>query len=60
MSAISYDLTGAAEASGMSVRSLQVAISEGRLPVHYAGRKPLVLATDLAAFVAALPTERAS
>lgn len=60
MSAVSYDLASAAAATGLSVRSLQLAISRGDLPVHYSGRKPLILASDLSEYVAALPTERSA
>lgn len=57
---VAFDLAGASTASGLSIRTLQDAISTGALIAHYQGRKPVVLARDLEDYVAALPTERAS
>lgn len=55
---VSYDLTGASAASGLSERELSRAISAGDLIVHYRGRKILVMHEELRAFIEALPTER--
>lgn len=57
---VSYDLAGAAAATGLSVRTLQDAVAAGALLVHYSGRKPVILASDLTDYIASLPTERAS
>lgn len=60
MTVVSYDLAGAADACGLSLREVQRAIRRGDLPVHYSGRKPLILASDLTDYIESLPTERAS
>lgn len=54
---VSYDLDGAAAATGLSRRELQRAIAVGDLTAHYRGRKPLITPADLAAFVESLPTD---
>lgn len=55
---ISYALPDAADAVGLSERTLRDAIAEGSLIAHYQGRKPLVMHRDLEAWVESLPTER--
>lgn len=55
---VSYDLTGASNASGLSERELSRAITAGDLIVHYRGRKPLITHDELRAFIEALPTEK--
>jgi hypothetical protein len=58
---ISLDLDTAAEASGLSKRSLQYAIERGHLTAYYGGEKntkPLVFVADLEAYVRSLPMKR--
>ena len=58
---ISLDLDAAAEASGLSKRSLQYAIETGYLTAYYGGEKntkPLVLVADLEAYIRSLPMKR--
>ena len=57
---VSYDLPGAAAATGVSERTIRDAIARGDLIAHYLGRKPLVMRDELADWVSALPTERAA
>lgn len=57
---VSYSLSGAAEATGLSERTLDRAIAVGDLPVRFAGSKKLILATDLYEWVAGLPDEKNS
>jgi len=52
---VSADLTRAAEKSGLSISELQKAIKDGDLVAHYRGRKPLIRADELDAWVASLP-----
>lgn len=61
MTAISYDLTDAAAATGLGEREIRRAISAGDLTAHYGGTrhsKILILRADLEAWVTALPTAR--
>lgn len=58
---VSLDLKAAADASGLSVRSLQYAIDNDLLVVHYGGEKnskPLVRPDDLDAYIRSLPKSR--
>ena len=58
---IAYTIPEAALAVGVSQDTIRVWISEGRLTPRRAGRtgrRPLILADELRAAVAALPTER--
>lgn len=60
MSVVSFDLKGAAEASGLSIRSLQYAIDNDLLVAHYGGEKnskPLVRVNDLDEYIRSLPTQ---
>lgn len=57
---LAYAIAEAAAVVGLSPDVIRRAIKSRDLPVHYAGSKPLVLAEDLAAWVAALPTEKRS
>lgn len=57
---VSYDLEGAAQALGLSVREVQRAVAEGDLTPHYRGKKPLFKPAELEAFVDALPTTKKS
>lgn len=58
LAAVSYDLTGAVAASGISDRSIRQAIKDGELIAHYLGSKPLIRAVDLDEWVQSLPTEK--
>lgn len=64
IAAVSFDINGAAAASGYSPQVIRRAVNAGDLVVHYPavdGRqldKPLILADDLRAWVAAGKTER--
>jgi len=58
--AVSYDVQGAAAATGMSVDVIRRAIRTGDLTAHYPTSKPLILADDLRAWVTAAPTERSA
>lgn len=66
MSAVSYNLDGAAAATGISVDVIRRATRSGDLPVHYPrvdGKpiaRPLIRAADLDRWVNDGPTERAS
>jgi len=55
---VSFDLPGAAVATGLSEYTLREAIRKGDLIVNYYGTKPLILRDELQRFVADLPTER--
>ncbi|QCB93336.1 helix-turn-helix domain-containing protein [Cellulomonas shaoxiangyii] len=58
---VSYDLRGAAEATGLGETTIREAIETGDLIAHYAGRrnsKPVIRAVDLDEWVASLPTSR--
>lgn len=58
---VSFDLDGAVESSSLSKRSLQYAIENDLLVVHYGGpgnTKPLILPEDLKAYIRSLPTHR--
>lgn len=60
---VSYDLVGAAAATGLSERTLRDAVGRGDLVAHYGGAKatkPLVTRNDLIAYIESLPTERRS
>ena len=62
--AVSYDISGAALASGVSTDVIRRAVNAGDLPTHYPevdGRqvnKPLILVDDLRAWVLAGKAER--
>lgn len=58
LAAVSYDVVGAAVASGASERSIRKALADGDLIPHYLGTKPLIRAVDLDAWVQSLPTEK--
>lgn len=56
---IAYSLDEAAEAVGMSRRTISRAVADGDLPIHHVrGSMPRILRTDLEAWVASSPTER--
>lgn len=58
VAAVSYSVVGAAEASGVSERTIRGAIKAGELTTHWLGSKPLIRAVDLDEWVQSLPTER--
>lgn len=55
---VSYSIPGAALATGLSESALRRYIRAGELAVRFSGTKPLIERDELAAFVAALPTEK--
>lgn len=60
-SKIAYTYEEAAEAVGLSLRTISGAVAQGELVAHYReGRQPRIKAADLEAWVESWPTERAS
>ncbi|MCA0332280.1 MAG: helix-turn-helix domain-containing protein [Actinobacteria bacterium] len=57
---ISLNTKQAAEATGVSQKTIENAIRRGELIAHYPTSRPLVLLEDLDAWVRSAPTERAS
>lgn len=55
---VSYDIPGAAIATGLSESALRRHINAGALAVRYSGTKPLIERDELAAFVATLPSTK--
>ena len=53
---VSCRLEKAAEVTGISVSTIQKAIADGDLIANYVGRSPRILADELYAWVASLPT----
>jgi hypothetical protein len=51
MSRVAYDIPGAAEASGVSRRAIEMAISDGSLTARKCEEKPLVTHADLCRWV---------
>lgn len=60
LAAVSYNLAGAVAASGVGETNIKKAIANNDLIAHYVGVKAIILASDLAEWIASLPTERAS
>lgn len=60
LTAVSYELAGAAAATGLSDRTIRKAIKDGDLTAHYLGTKPVITVADLADWIESLPTEVAS
>ncbi|MBU4213915.1 MAG: hypothetical protein KJ792_04585 [Actinobacteria bacterium] len=61
LTAVSYDLAGAAGATGISERTIRDAIASGDLVANYVGSKatkPILRAVELDAWIASLPTTR--
>ena len=56
--AVSYSITGASAATGVSVDIIRRAIRSGHLVAHYPTSRPVILATDLAEWIARAPMER--
>jgi hypothetical protein len=54
---LAYSLKEAAEATGYSVRTLQIAIRRHDLLARYANTKPIILADELEDWLRSLPTE---
>ena len=52
---IAYDVAGAARAVGVGITVMREQLRIGNIRRHYVGSKPLILHTDLVAWVAALP-----
>lgn len=55
---VAYSPKDAADQVGISQRSIQNAIADGDLEVHYVGRLPRVFHDDLVTWFLSLPTER--
>lgn len=58
--AVSYRVPDAVKATGIGESFIRNAIRNSDLIAHYIGTKPVVLATDLHAWIESLPTEAAS
>lgn len=58
VAAVSYDVPGAAAASGLGETTLRTAIAKDELVVHYYGTKPVIRAVDLDDWIRSLPTEK--
>lgn len=54
---LAYTLTEAAQAAGVSKRTLQRALAAGDLTARYPTRRPVVLAEDLRAWLESTPSE---
>lgn len=59
MSKLAYSIPEAAEVASTSVSVLRRKIAAHDLTVRYIGTKPVILAEELTAWLAALPTESA-
>lgn len=57
---LSYNVSDAAAAVGVSPDVIRRAVRTGDIPVHYPTSRPVILRADLEAWLAATPTERAS
>jgi len=57
---ISLNLKQAQEATGLSRTRLYVAMRDGALPARKAGRRVVFLASELEAFINALPKAKAA
>lgn len=60
MDALAYTIQGAADACGVSVDVIRRAVRAKELPVRYPTTRPVVLRSDLEAWLSAQPTEKAS
>ncbi|KRC52149.1 hypothetical protein ASE16_03625 [Leifsonia sp. Root227] len=54
---LAYSIAGAAEATGYSERVINDLCARGDLTRRYANRKPVILATDIEAWLNSLPYE---
>lgn len=52
---LAYTLAGAAEATGYSLSIIKQVVDKGDLTRRYANRKPIILATELSAWLESLP-----
>ena len=57
MSKLAYSIEEAAEAAGYSTDTIRRALRNNDLTARYANSKPVILATELAEWLEALPTE---
>jgi len=57
-SPLAYSVIGAAAATGLSVSTIENLIRDGDLNVRYAGSKRVVPASELLAYIEALPYDR--
>jgi excisionase family DNA binding protein len=57
MERLAYSLQDAADAVGIGLRTLQALIAKGDIIAVYSGRKPLVTADELKAWLGRLPSE---
>lgn len=57
---IAHTPDSASAATHIGRKVITDAIATGELTAHYIGSKRIILATDLADWIATLPTERAS
>lgn len=57
---VSYDVAGAAAATGLSESEIRRAVSRGDLTPRHRGRKPLILRSDLLEWIESLPTTKKS
>lgn len=55
---VAYTVTEAAEAAGVSEMTLRRAYRSGALTLRYPTSRPVVMKSDLEAWLAACPTER--
>ena len=55
---ISFSIPKAAVATSVGEDTIRAAIKDGELVAHYIGVKAVVLSTDLAEWIASLPTEK--
>lgn len=56
---LAYDVAEAAEAVSVSTDTIRAAIRAGDLAARYVGRKQIIPAAELEAWLNALPSERA-
>ena len=59
MSAVAYTIKDAATAAGVSQDVIRRAIRSGDLVANYPTSRPVILRTELEAWIAATPTEKA-
>lgn len=57
LAAVSYNMAGAVEATGIGETRLKEAIARGDLIAHYNGAKLVIRAVDLDEWIQTLPTE---
>lgn len=58
MIAVSYNLAGAAEATGMAPTKIRQRIREGKIVPRYEGKDILIERDELERYLSQLPTER--